>query len=62
MYNADEKLEPGEPLRRVMIEKRLNRGEWQDSVAVCGMEEAWETVDTLNGSCLKEYEYRIKDD
>jgi hypothetical protein len=61
MPTIDERLSPGEPEPRIMIEKRFEDGcRWWDSVTISGVQEANRLVDILNKNSL--YVYRIKID
>jgi len=58
--NIDERLAPGEPEPRVLIEKRFHNGcKWWDSVTISGVDEAEKLINTLN-KINSLYVYRIK--
>jgi len=60
---TEDKLIPGEPIARVLIEKRFKNGcKWWDSVTISGVDaeaEARKLVDILNQNSL--YVYQIKE-
>jgi len=61
MSDIEERLTPGEPGPRIMIEKRFKTDyKWFDSVTISGVDEAKSLVDLLNKNAL--YVYRIKVD
>jgi len=61
MQTIDERLAPGEPEPRIMIEKRFKTDyKWFDSVTISGVDEANRLINILNKNGL--YVYRIKVD